>query len=62
MVLEQISSLLEHSQLETTRIYAKASIAQIRENMEKATPEKDIKAEPIWKGKTKDLNKMYGLR
>ena len=62
MVLEQVSSLLGHSQLETTRIYAKASIAQIRENMEKATPEKDIKAEPIWKGKTKDLNKMYGLR
>lgn len=62
MVLEQVSSLLGHSQLETTRIYAKASIAQIRENMEKATPQKDIKAEPIWKGKTKDLNKMYGLR
>ena len=62
MVLEQVSSLLGHSQLETTRIYAKASTAQIRENMEKATPQKDIDAEPIWKGKTKDLNKMYGLR
>ena len=62
MVLEQVSSLLGHSQLETTRIYAKASIEQIRENMEKATPQKDIDAEPVWKGKTKDLNKMYGLR
>ena len=62
MVLEQVSSLLGHSQLETTRIYAKASIAQIRENMEKATPQKDIEAEPLWQGKTKDLNKLYGLR
>ncbi len=62
MALEQVSSILGHSQLETTRIYAKASIAQIRENMEKATPQKDIEAEPIWKGKTKDLSKMYGLR
>lgn len=62
MALEQVSSLLGHSQLETTRIYAKASIAQIRENMEKATPQADIDAEPIWKGKTKDLSKMYGLR
>jgi len=62
MVLEQVSSLLGHSQLETTRIYAKASTEQIRENMEKATPQKDIDAKPIWKGKTKDLNKMYGLR
>ncbi len=62
MALEQVSSLLGHSHLETTRIYAKASIAQIRENMEKATPQKDLEAEPIWKGKTKDLSKMYGLR
>ncbi len=62
MVLEQVSSLLGHSQLETTRVYAKASTAQIRESMEKAIPQKDIDAEPVWKGKTKDLNKMYGLR
>ncbi len=62
MVLEQVSSLLGHSQLETTRVYAKASTAQIRESMEKAIPQKDIEAEPVWKGKTKDLNKMYGLR
>ena len=62
MVLEQVSSLLGHSQLDTTRIYAKASTEQIRENMEKATPQKDIEAEPVWTGKTKDLSKLYGLR
>ena len=62
MVLEQVSSLLGHSQLETTRIYAKASTEQIRENMEKATPQKDIDAVPAWTGKTKDLSKLYGLR
>ena len=62
MVLEQVSSLLGHSQLDTTRIYAKASTEQIRENMEKATPQKDIDAVPAWTGKTKDLSKLYGLR
>lgn len=62
MQLERVSALLGHSGLETTRIYAKASVEQIRESMEKATPKNDLLATPIWEGKTKDLAKTYGLR
>lgn len=62
MKLEQISSLLGHSKLETTRVYAKASVDQIRASMEKAIPEEDIKQIPIWQGKTEDFSKMFGLR
>ena len=62
MQLEQVSSLLGHAGLETTRIYAKASVDQIRESMEKATPKNDLDAKPVWEGKTKNLAKDYGLR
>ena len=62
MQLEQVSSILGHSNVETTRIYATASIEQIRNTMEKVTPRKDIDDAPLWEGKTKDLAKTYGLR
>ena len=62
MQLEQVSSILGHSNVETTRIYATASIEQIRNTMEKVTTRKDIDDAPLWEGKTKDLAKTYGLR
>ena len=62
MKLEQISALLGHSQLETTRVYAKASVEQIRASMEKATPPEDTEQVPVWQGKTGDFCRLMGLR
>lgn len=59
--LEMISTLLGHSQLETTKIYAKPSIEQMKEAMSRVeTPCAEEK--PIWPTDEESLAKLAGLR
>lgn len=60
--LEFVSSLLGHAQLETTRIYAKPSMEQMRTEIEKSVPEEDVKAVPLWAGKKEKEARFLGLR
>ena len=58
--LEIVSTLLGHSNTETTRIYASPSIDQLRSAMEKGNVNGN-EEEPLWKGKEDELKKMFGL-
>lgn len=62
MALEQVSTFLGHSQLETTRIYAKPSTKQLRQMIERVTPQQDIDNPPLWVGKEDEVAKRLGLR
>ena len=62
MALEQVSTLLGHSQLETTRVYAKPSIQQLRTVIEKITPRLDQEQPPLWQGKEDEISRRLGLR
>ncbi len=62
MALEQVSTLLGHSQLETTRIYAKPSMEQLKQAIDKVTPEADKLQEPLWIGREDELMQRLGLR
>ena len=59
--LEMVSTLLGHSQLETTKIYARPSEAQLKEAMDKvSSPASEEK--PIWTNDEETLAKLAGLR
>lgn len=62
MALEQVSTLLGHSQLETTRVYAKPSLHQLRTVIEKITPKSDQEQQPLWLGKEDEISRRLGLR
>ncbi|NCB97707.1 MAG: integrase [Bacteroidia bacterium] len=62
MALEQVSTLLGHSQLETTRVYAKPSLQQLRSAIEKIVPKSDQEQPPLWQGKEDEISKRLGLR
>lgn len=62
MALEQVSTLLGHSQLETTRVYAKPSLQQLRAVIEKITPKSDQEQVPLWHGKEDEISRRLGLR
>lgn len=62
MPIELVSSLLGHNQIETTRVYAKPSIEQMRQNMEKSIPEEAYRQKPVWTGKETEIKKLLGLR
>lgn len=62
MALEQVSTLLGHSQLETTRVYAKPSLEQMRTAIEKITPGRDKEQLPLWYGKEDEISRRLGLR
>jgi len=62
MPIELVSSLLGHNQIETTRIYAKPSIGQMRQNMEKSIPEEAYRQKPVWTGKETEIKKLLGLK
>lgn len=62
MALEQVSTLLGHSQLETTRVYAKPSVQQLRSAIERITPKSDQEQKPLWQGKEDEIAKRLGLR
>lgn len=58
--LEQISRLLGHSYIETTKIYANMSVEQMKEILE---IDKDNHEEPEWDDKDEDeIIRMFGLR
>ena len=58
--LEIVSTLLGHSNTETTRIYTSPSMDQLRSAMEKGNVNGN-EEEPLWKGKEDELKKMFGL-
>ena len=59
--LEMISTLLGHSQIETTKIYARPSMAQMKEAMERVeSPASDEK--PMWPTDEESLARLVGLR
>jgi len=62
MPLEQVSTLLGHSQIETTRIYAKPSLQQLRSVIEKIVPKSDLEQLPLWEGREDEISKRLGLR
>ena len=62
MPIELVSSFLGHSQIETTRIYAKPSIEQMKKEIEKSLPQEAYNQQPVWKGKEDDFEAMLGLR
>ena len=62
MPLEQVSTLLGHSQIETTRVYAKPSLQQLRSVIEKITPRSDLEQPRLWDGKEDEISKRLGLR
>ncbi len=62
MPIELVSSLLGHSQIETTRVYAKPSIEQMRQNMEKSIPEEAFRQKPVWTGKETEIKRLLGLK
>ena len=62
MPIEQVSTLLGHSQIETTRVYAKPSLQQLRSVIEKIIPKSDQEQLPLWEGKEDEISKRLGLR
>lgn len=61
VALELVSTLLGHANLETTRIYAKPSLRQIRDAMESVpTPTSD--ETPLWIGNEDKMAALCGLR
>jgi integrase len=59
--LELISRILGHSSIETTRIYASASLEIMREAMSGAIDTLP-KEEPLWKLNEDELARLCGLR
>ena len=62
MSLELVSSMLGHEQLETTRIYAKPSMEQMRANMDNLLPPSAMRKRLVWKDKEEDFARKLGLR
>ncbi|MBI9093570.1 MAG: tyrosine-type recombinase/integrase [Sphaerochaeta sp.] len=62
MPLEQVSTLLGHSQIETTRIYAKPSMEQLRKAIERIIPPEDLLEAPLWKDREEEFARKLGLR
>jgi site-specific recombinase XerD len=61
IALELVSTVLGHARTETTRIYAKPSVAQIRGAIESVpTPSQD--EEPLWVGNEEEMARRCGLR
>jgi site-specific recombinase XerD len=61
IALELVSTVLGHSRVETTKIYAKPSIEQLRNALESVpTPVKD--EEPLWVGNEDEMARRCGLR
>ena len=57
-----VSSMLGHEQLETTRIYAKPSMEQMRANMDNLLPPSAMRKRLVWKDKEEDFARKLGLR
>ena len=61
MPLEQVSALLGHSQIETTRsFYASPSLEQMKAAVEKGSSKEPVQ-QPEWSGHTEDIKRKFGL-
>lgn len=61
IALELVSTVLGHERVETTKIYAKPSAAQLRDTIESVpTPTKS--EEPLWVGNEEEMARRCGLR
>jgi site-specific recombinase XerD len=61
IALELVSTVLGHARTETTKIYAKPSISQLRDAIESVpSPAKD--EEPLWVGNEDEMARRCGLR
>lgn len=58
--LSMVSTLLGHSSMETTKIYATPSLEQMREVMEKGYPAREEEPK-LWEGKEDEMKKTFGL-
>jgi site-specific recombinase XerD len=61
VVLELVSTILGHARSETTKIYAKPSLAQLRQSME-SVPSPFANEEPLWIGNEAEMVRRCGLR
>ncbi len=61
IALELVSTVLGHARVETTKIYAQPSVAQLRDALESVPmPAKD--EEPLWVGNEEEMARRCGLR
>ena len=59
--LELVSRILGHASTQTTRIYAKPSVAMLRNAMDKSNPELNAE-KPLWPDDEEELSRICGLR
>ena len=60
--LELIARMLGHSEIETSRVYAKPSIEMLRKALESVEGPELADEKPLWGGSEEELAKLYGLR
>ena len=61
MSLELVSGILGHEQIETTRVYAKASVEMMKSAIEKTSLKDYSDEKPEWLGKEDLLAKYFGI-
>lgn len=60
--LALVSRILGHAFLDSTRVYAKPSLAMMREAMNSVEASQTRDEKPLWLGSEEDMAKMCGLR
>ncbi len=60
--LELVSKVLGHSKTETTKIYAKPSLEQMRSAMESVETPFQKEVLPLWEGNEEEMARLFGLR
>ena len=60
--LALVSRILGHAFLDTTRIYAKPSLAMMREAMDSVQAPQTSDEKPLWVGSEEEMSKLCGLR
>jgi site-specific recombinase XerD len=60
--LALVSRILGHAFLDTTRIYAKPSLAMMREAMDSIEAPQTRDEKPLWVGSEEEMAKLCGLR
>jgi site-specific recombinase XerD len=61
IALELVSTVLGHARTETTKIYAKSSVPQLRDTIE-SLPIPTKAEEPLWVGNEGEMARRCGLR
>jgi site-specific recombinase XerD len=60
--LELVSKVLGHSKTETTKIYAKPSLEQMRTALESVETPYQSNEVPLWEGNEDEMARAFGLR